>query len=439
VPGPRDGAARPVSAIPVPAWAASDAEPAPGSPHAIRRYPWSGSRESAAGDEPAATERRYPEERSVAVSDEAEEATIPGLLPDQAERIAAVRAKLAGVLPPGTVGWQVPGGMSGARTSRATAAPGPGYPHGGTSRPAGRPVDGWAGRSHTARDAAVLRRAPVDWDPHIDTDPERTSDLRRGQGMPVRGYVRAGTTPVSQAAVTVIDLAGRQADKDVSAPDGWYELAVPRSGTYTLIARARGHQPLASVVAVDGTPVQLDLALAGSAAILGTARLAGGTIAVPAVVSLMDSSGAVLGAVTAGADGTFRFAELIGGGYTVVGNAPGYRPVAVPVTVPSTGTAAVELALVGDAVVTGVARGGRDRLPLPDALVTLRDAGGRVAGRCRTGPDGSYRFTGMPPGEYTLVVSGYPTVSNALHLTAGSRHDHDIMLGHQQDDPAAGE
>jgi hypothetical protein len=287
---------------------------------------------------------------------------------------------------------------------------------------------------------ADVRRAPAEWDPHVDIDPERTTDLRRGPGTPVRGYVRAGATPVPQAAVTVIDLAGRQADKDVSGTDGWYELAVPRSGTYTLIARARGHQPLASVVAVDGVPVQLDLTLVGSAAIAGTVRRSGGATAVPAaVVSLMDSSGAVLGAVTAGADGTFRFAELIGGGYTVVGNAPGYRPVAVPVTVPSTGTAAVEVALTGDAVLAGIARGGRDHLPLADALVTLLDADGEVAGRCMTGPDGSYRFAGMPPGEYTLVASGYPTVSNALHLTAGSRHDHDIMLRYQQDDPTAGE
>ncbi|WP_169745893.1 carboxypeptidase-like regulatory domain-containing protein [Actinocatenispora sera] len=529
VPGPRDGAARPVSAIPVPAWAAADAEhpePVPASPAATdaehrgpvaagyaaeaecseavpgrlvtsvehrgpvaARYaadaehpetvpagsvidgehresvaardaanaersdavpgrsvtegePESAAASAGAGRRPSSSARGEPaaaEGGRYEAPAGADEATVPGLLPDEAERIAAVRAKLAGVLPPGTVGWQVPGGTPGPEQRRAV--PGPAQSSTGSAR---RPVGGTARSSHTARDAAVLRladarQAPADWDPHIDTDPERTTDLRRGSGTRVRGYVRAGATPVPQAAVTVIDLAGRQADRDVSGTDGWYELAVPRSGTYTLIARARGHQPLASVVAVDGAPVQLDLTLVGTAAIAGRVRLSGGATAVPAaVVSLMDSSGAVLGAVTAGADGTFRFAELIGGGYTVVGNAPGYRPVAVPVAVPSTGTAAVEVALVGDAVLAGIARGGRDHLPLADALVTLLDADGEVAGRCRTGPDGGYRFTGMPPGEYTLVASGYPTVSNALHLTAGSRHDHDILLGYRPDDATPG-
>ncbi|BCJ36998.1 hypothetical protein Athai_45010 [Actinocatenispora thailandica] len=441
VPGPRDGASRPAPAVPVPAWAAADSgQPEPdGRPGTVRPGPAA-----------------------------AEEATVPGLLPDEAERIAAVRAKLAGVLPPGTVGWQVPGGTPGQPGRPAAGAAGPDSPRDPdrvaseprdrvaseprdrvASEPrdrvagqfAGRPAPGLDGSSSSSgeHDAAVLRltdlrHAPDDWDPHLDIDPERTTDLRRGEGTPVRGYVRAGATPVPHAAVTVIDLAGRQAGRDVSGTDGWYQLAVPRSGTYTLIARARGHQPLASVVAVDGAPVQLDLTLVGSAAIAGTVRLSGGASAVPAaVVSLMDASGAVLGAVTAGADGSFRFAELIGGGYTVVGNAPGYRPAAVPVTVPSTGTATVEVALTGDAVLVGIARGGRDHRPLADAQVTLLGEDGEVAGRCMTGPDGGYRFAGMPPGKYTLVASGYPTVSNALHLTAGARHDHDIMLGYQPD------
>ena len=303
----------------------------------------------------------------------------PGDTTDERARLEAVRAKLADVVAAGRVGQPVP---------------------------------------HTRQPA---RPTPPSGDP-VGAEP---------RGVAVHGRVRAGAVPVAQAAVTLIDLGGRQVDKGSTGEDGGYRLAVPRPGTYTLIARARGHHPQASVVAVEDAPVELDLALAGTAGITGTVRIAGTTDGVPgAVVSLVDSSGAVLGAAVADADGAFRFGELIAGGYTLVGNAPGHRPVATTVTVPATGTATVELPLPGDARLVGVAHGGPDHRPLADALVTLLDRDGAVAGQCTTGPDGSYRFEGLPPGEYTVVASGYPAVSSPLHLSAGARQDHDIVLGH---------
>ncbi len=58
--------------------------------------------------------------------------------------------------------------------------------------------------------------------------------------------------------------------------------------------------------------------------------------------------------------------------------------------------------------------------PIAGAKVLLLDADGTQVGTCTTGEDGSYRFTGLMPGEYTLdatVPSGYTLVeSSDAHL-----------------------
>lgn len=270
------------------------------------------------------------------------------------------------------------------------------------------------------------------WGGEVRPNGHRRAPEREPDGVPVRGYVRdAADAVVADAAVTLIDLAGRQTGRCVTGVDGWYQVPVPAPGTYTLIVRARGHQPSASVVAVAADPVELPVTLTGTAVLTGTVRLAGGTETVPgATVSLVDSGGEVLAAGTADDTGGYRFAELLAGGYTVVAHAPGYRPAAVPVTVPETGTLGVDVALVGGASVLGTARADRDRRPLPDTLVTLYDARGERAGQTSTDDDGRYRFDDVAAGEYTLVATGFPAVSAEVRLTNGEQREFDVTLSH---------
>lgn len=251
-------------------------------------------------------------------------------------------------------------------------------------------------------------------------------------GTPVRGYVRdAADSVVAGAAVTLIDLSGQQTGRCVTGVDGWYQVPAPRPGTYTLIVRARGHQPSASVVAVGGAPVELDLTLVGTAVLTGTVRIAGGVGTVPgATVSLVDGSGEVLAAGAADDTAGYRFAELLAGGYTVVVHAPGYRPAAVPVTVPETGTVGLDVALIGGASVLGTARAGRDDRPLPDALVTLYDARGERAAEVATDGEGRYRIDDLAAGEYTVVAAGFPAVTADVHLVDGEQYEHDVVLSH---------
>ena len=53
-----------------------------------------------------------------------------------------------------------------------------------------------------------------------------------------------------------------------------------------------------------------------------------------------------------------------------------------------------------------------------------------------TGRDGSYRFTDLAPGEYTLVVNaaGRGATSATVRVTAGAEISQDIMLGPEAGD-----
>jgi EmrB/QacA subfamily drug resistance transporter len=92
-----------------------------------------------------------------------------------------------------------------------------------------------------------------------------------GAGVPVCGHVHHhdGST-VPRAALTLIDVTGRQIGRSASGEDGRYALSVPGSGAYVLIAAAGGHQPQAVSVTVGERPVELDVVLGGAGRLAGT-------------------------------------------------------------------------------------------------------------------------------------------------------------------------
>jgi carboxypeptidase family protein len=249
-------------------------------------------------------------------------------------------------------------------------------------------------------------------------------------GPPVRGYVRdAAGNGIAEATATLIDATGTQVARCRTGTDGWYQLAVPAAGTYTLITRARGHQPKASLVTMVADAVELDLVLAGTAVLTGTVRLADSERGVAgATVALVTASGEVCDAVVTTDTGRYRFDELAAGSYTVVVHATGFQPTALPVNVPADATC--NPVLTGAASLAGTARAARDNRPLPDTLVTLLDTTGRPTAELTTGPDGTYRFDNLAGGDYTVVATGYPATTAHLHLDPGDAHNHDLTLSH---------
>ncbi|MFF3767289.1 MFS transporter [Streptomyces sp. NPDC001922] len=253
-----------------------------------------------------------------------------------------------------------------------------------------------------------------------------------GNGTAIHGFVRnADGHPVPQAAVTLISLGGRQLGRSVAHADGGYTLDAPGSGSYVLIASADGHQPQASTVLVGDEPLGYDLLLSGTSGLAGLVRNAADSLPVDgAMVVVTDVRGEVLATGRTSGEGEFGFEDLVPGTFTVAVNAPGFRPLALPVEVGGQGVTRIAVELRAGVLVQGTVRAGADRRPLPDARVTLVDAAGNVVATSTTGDDGAYAFADLDAGDYTVIASGYPPVAQPLPVTGQGVDGHDIELAH---------
>lgn len=279
--------------------------------------------------------------------------------------------------------------------------------------------------SHT--DFAVQQEPVV---PAARTVP-RTAPTPTTAGIPVCGTVQHhdGTT-VPRAALTLIDVAGRQIGRGATGEDGRYALSTPGAGSYILIAAAGGHQPRAVSVTVGDRPVDLDVVLGGAGRLAGTVRTADGAPVRDATVTLTDVRGEVVATTRSGLDGGYVISELVAGEYTLASSAPAFRPAALPVTVQADRETRQDIELAGGAVLRGVVRAGAGRL-VEDARVTLLDAAGNVVDTATTTADGAFRFVDLSAGEYTVIAAGYPPVATVLQVAGGGRTERDLQLGHE--------
>ncbi|MFC8195467.1 MFS transporter [Streptomyces sp. NPDC057298] len=250
-------------------------------------------------------------------------------------------------------------------------------------------------------------------------------------GIPVCGTVQhSDGTVVPRAALTLIDVVGRQIGRGTSGEDGRYALSTPGPGSYVLIAAAGGHQPQAVGVTVGERPVELDVVLGGAGRLTGSVTTADGTPVRDATVTLTDVHGEVVATTRSGREGDYDITELVAGEYTLAASAPAFRPAALPVSVQAARETRQDVELAGGAVLRGTvhATGGR---PVEDARVTLLDAAGNVVDTLTTGGDGTFRFADLSSGEYTLIAAGYPPVANVLQVAGGGRTERDLQLGHE--------
>jgi EmrB/QacA subfamily drug resistance transporter len=250
-------------------------------------------------------------------------------------------------------------------------------------------------------------------------------------GVPVCGTVQhSDGSTVGRAALTLIDVTGRQVGRGATGEDGRYALSTPGSGSYVLIAAAGGHQPQAVTVTVGERPVELDVVLGGAGRLAGTLRTADGTPVWDAIVTLTDVRGDVVASTRSGRDGCYVLTDLVAGEYTLAASAPAYRPTALPVSVQASRETRQDVELSGGAVLRGTVRapGGR---AVEDARVTLLDAAGNVVDSVATGADGAFRFVDLAAGEYTVIAAGYPPVATVLQIAGGGRTERDLQLGHE--------
>lgn len=250
-------------------------------------------------------------------------------------------------------------------------------------------------------------------------------------GVPVCGTVQHHDgSIVPRAALTLIDVAGRQIGRGATGEDGRYALSTPGAGSYVLIAAAGGHQPQAVTVTVGERPVELDVVLGGAGRLAGTVTTADGTPVRDAMVTLTDVRGEVVATTRSGREGGYVIGDLVAGEYTLASSAPAFRPAALPVTVQASRETRQDIELAGGAVLRGTVRAGGGRT-VEDARVTLLDAAGNVVDTAITGSDGLFRFVDLSAGEYTVIAAGYPPVATVLQVAGGGRTERDLQLGHE--------
>ncbi|GAB3958795.1 MFS transporter [Actinoallomurus acanthiterrae] len=250
------------------------------------------------------------------------------------------------------------------------------------------------------------------------------------QGGVIRGVVRnADGTPVPGAAITLIDIRGRQIGRAVARPDGRYEVATPGSGTYVLIAAAGDHDPQAATLVTGDRPLDFDLVLAGNGGLAGTVRDTDGTPVADAMIVVTDVRGEVVASGVTDAEGGYAFTQVVAGTYTIAVSAEGHRPAAVPAEVGGdSGVTRQDVELRPGARIAGTVQA-HGHGPVADARVTLLDAAGNVVGVTVTGPTGQYSFADLTGGQYTVTAAGYAPVASAVSLNGHDENAHDMWLG----------
>ncbi|KUM85600.1 MULTISPECIES: MFS transporter [Streptomyces] len=169
-------------------------------------------------------------------------------------------------------------------------------------------------------------------------------DLVLGGAGRLSGRVLTDGGPLPDATVTLTDARGEVVATTRSGPEGAYVITELVAGEYTLAAGAPAFRPAALPITVRASrETRQDVELAGGAVLRGTVRAGGGRSVEDARVTLLDVAGNVVDTLTTGPDGTFRFADLTGGEYTVV--AAGYPPVATALQVAGGGRTERDLRL----------------------------------------------------------------------------------------------
>ncbi|MEV6758178.1 MFS transporter [Streptomyces sp. NPDC051214] len=281
------------------------------------------------------------------------------------------------------------------------------------------------------KETPLLSSAASQDAPTTEATPVPQARTSYAAGVPVCGTVQhPDGTVVPRAALTLIDVGGRQIGRGASGDDGRYALSTPGSGSFVLIAAAGGHQPQAVTVTVGERPVELDVVLGGAGRLAGSVLTADGTPVRDAAVTLTDVRGEVVATTRSGREGGYVITELVAGEYTLAASAPAFRPAALPVSVQASRETRQDVELAGGAVLRGTVRatGGR---PVEDARVTLLDAAGNVVDTLTTSQDGTFRFIDLSSGEYTVIAAGYPPVATVLQVAGGGRTERDLQLGHE--------
>jgi EmrB/QacA subfamily drug resistance transporter len=228
-------------------------------------------------------------------------------------------------------------------------------------------------------------------------------------------------------------LDGTVVDRTSSAADGSFRLHAPMPGSYVVLANPGVFRPHAELVALEGTPVRRRFALRRATPVGGSVRDAEDVPVVGASVTVTDGAGGVRAVRRTGVDGTWECPELESGTYTVVVLAPGREPVAERLVVDEA-TPAGRRTTRHDVRVPVVRHEVRGRVlsasgrTVPESLVVLMGADGRVVASTVTDDDGSFAVGDLTEGRYLLTASGYAPVTAQVSVARGAREPVELVV-----------
>lgn len=270
---------------------------------------------------------------------------------------------------------------------------------------------------------------PVTVEVTLEPDGEHTEDLSlpAATGAVAGEVAHAGTDhPVADAEVRLYD--GHSTHETATDAAGAYELAHVEPGEHELEVTADGYEDYAATVTVEpeattGHDVELE-PLPGevSGTVLGEP---GGDPLAGAEVTL--EADATRTATTNG-DGTFVFADVPAGTWTVEATANDHVPAAVEVTVDPGEETTVTVALDAHASVGGTVTDAATGAPIADAHASLDD--GESTYTVATDDGGEYALTELAAASYAISVTatGYDSYATSITVEAGEDHTLDVAL-----------
>jgi uncharacterized protein YfaS (alpha-2-macroglobulin family) len=153
-----------------------------------------------------------------------------------------------------------------------------------------------------------------------------------------------------------------------------------------------------------------------------------------AALTLIGGDGRQLALSTSDAGGAYEiYAPPVDGTYTLIVSAESHSPAASAVTVRHPGHGMgilMDVLLAGNGSLAGTVTAAGDGSAVPGAVLTLIDARGIVADTRQSSADGSYAFSTLSDGVYTLAVStgGHRSAARTVVVSDGEAAREDIEL-----------
>jgi Carboxypeptidase regulatory-like domain len=244
----------------------------------------------------------------------------------------------------------------------------------------------------------------------------------------VRGQVTSATgEPVAGALVTLVTADGDEAGHAIAGADGSFAVGDMWDGTYTVIAAAPHFRPAASAFALSSLEATATLNLVGIGAMTGTVTAAKDGSPMSVDIQLVCPEGDVEAQGRTGKDGRFSLTDLAEGSYELVVRNAGYRTEEVPVLIDRAETVAVHVSMVGVGHLYGAVTGPGGGW-VPGVQVTLTDGTGTVVATTGSDGAGSYRFSEIPEGPYTVGATALGAICSEVEVEAGSTVAADVNL-----------